>query len=131
VTDVQPNFKTTKRKRSIRGVKEECTRLHSKIVRRDKGPLCQAGCGRQATDCAHVVGRTFSWTRTDIDNGMALCSSCHRHFTNWPDDWMAFVDSTIGRAEYERLKRKAQEGVGKKFDWWSELSRLRGLWGDG
>jgi hypothetical protein len=120
-------MKPTSRKRKPRAVKEECTRLHSQLVRYLKGPLCQCGCGKPATDAAHVIGRVFSHTRTDLDNAYALNWSCHRHFTNWPDDWMAFVDRTIGRAEYERLKAKAQAGVNQKFDWYDELDRLRAI----
>lgn len=117
----------TSRKRKIRAVKEEATRLHSVIVRTTKGPYCQCGCGRLATDAAHIVGRVFSHTRTDVDNAFALAAQCHRHFTNWPGDWMAFVDRTIGRGEYDRLARKAQDGVNRKFDWYDELDRLRAL----
>lgn len=117
----------TSRKRKVRAVKEECTRLHSRIVRATKGPFCQACGDRYATDAAHIVGRTLAHTRTDTDNGYALCAQCHRHFTNWADDWMAFVDRTIGRSEYERLKAKARDGVNVKFDWYSELERLKQL----
>ena len=120
-------MKPTSRTRKPRAVKEEATRLHSWIVRATKGPYCEAGCGREATDAAHVIGRTFAHTRTDVDNAFALCAQCHRHFTNWADDWMRFVDETIGRAEYDRLKAKAQDGVGQKFDWFDELDRLRAL----
>lgn len=117
----------TSRTRKPSAVKEEATRLHSLIVRQTKGPGCQNGCGREATDCAHIIGRTFTHTRTDIDNAFALCAQCHRLFTNWSDDWMAFVDRTIGRSEYDRLKAKAQAGVNVKFDWYSELDRLRAI----
>ena len=116
------------RKRSVRGVKEECTRLHSRIVRATKGPMCQDGCGRPATDAAHIIPRVFSWTRTDCDNAFALAAECHRRYTNHVDEWLAFVYSTIGEDEYARLKRKALDGVNVKFDWFSELERLRGLW---
>ena len=118
-------MRPTSRKRTVKGVKEEATRLHSQLVRQTKGPLCQCGCGKVATDAAHIIGRTFSHTRTDLDNAFALNAACHRHFTNWADDWMAFVDRTIGRAEYDRLKAKAQAGVNQKFDWYDELDRLR------
>lgn len=120
-------MRPTSRKRKVSAVKAEATRLHSLIVRATKGPQCQNGCGRLATDAAHIVGRTFSHTRTDTDNAFALCAQCHRHFTNWVDDWVVFVDDTIGRGEYERLKAKAQAGVGEKFDWFTELDRLRVL----
>jgi len=120
--------KPTSRKRKVSAVKEEATRLHSRIVRATKGPMCQRpGCPRVATDCAHIIGRTFAHTRTDVDNAFALCAEDHRHFTNWPDEWVRFLADMIGMDEYDRLKRKAQEGVGMKFDWFDELDRLRGI----
>lgn len=120
-------MRPTSRTRKRQAVKDEATRLHSKIVRATKGPYCQNGCGRLATDAAHIVGRTFSHTRTDTANAFALCAQCHRHFTNWAADWLAFVDETIGRDEYDRLCAVAQAGVGQKFDWYAELDRLRAL----
>lgn len=127
-------MKPTSRKRKPRAVKEEATRLASLIVRR-RSPICQAAdfnvegvrCGGQSTDCAHIVGRVYSHTRTDTDNCYGLCAQHHRHFTNWPADWMRFVDSSIGRAEYDRLVAKARAGVNVKFDWFDELDRLRAL----
>jgi hypothetical protein len=129
--DVTPRFKgmaPTNRKRKVKAVKEEATRLHSQIVRAMKGPLCQCGCGQVATDCAHIIGRTFAHTRTDIDNAYALNAKCHALFGQNHGMWMDFVDRTIGRAEYDRLWRKAQDGVSKKFDWYSELDRLKAIW---
>lgn len=120
-------MKPTSRKRSVRGVKEEATRLASRIVRATKGPMCQSCHERPATDCAHIVGRTLAHTRTDLDNCYALCGQCHRHYTNWHGDWMDFIDRTIGRAEYDRLVEKARAGVNKKFDWYDELDRLRAI----
>lgn len=118
------------RKRSVRGVKEEATRLHSKIVRATKGPMCQDGCGRPATDAAHIIPRVFSHTRTDEANAYALAAECHRRYTNHVDEWLAFVYSTIGEDEYMRLKHKALHGVNVKFDWFAELERLRAIWND-
>jgi len=128
-------MKPTSRSRKPSAVKEEATRLHSRIVRHEAGYACQARgfmpdqirCSGVATDCAHIIGRTFSHTRTDLANSFALCGQHHRHFTNWADDWMRFVDQTIGRDEYDRLKAKAQAGVNVKFDWFDELDRLRAL----
>lgn len=120
-------LRPTSRKRKARAVKEEATRLHSKIVRLTKGPWCQCGCGQEATDCAHVIGRVFAHTRTDEDNAFALNASCHRRFTNHADEWMEFVDRTIGRDEYMRLKHKALNGVQVKFDWYAELDRLKAV----
>lgn len=118
-------MKPTARTRKAAAVKEEATRLHSKLTRAMRGPLCEDGCGRVATDAAHIVGRSFAHTRTDLANALALAAECHRHYTNWPADWMAFLDQHIGRAEYDRLVAKARAGVGVKFDWYAELDRLR------
>ena len=121
-------MRPTSRKRSVKGVKEEATRLHSRIVRATKGPMCQVpGCTRIATDAAHIITRSYSHTRTDIDNAYALCAEDHRLFTNNHGLWMDFVCSTIGRAEYDRLWEKAQAGVSQKFDWYDELDRLRAI----
>jgi hypothetical protein len=119
--------KPTSRKRKVSAVKEEATRLHSRLVRHLKGPWCQCGCGKPATDAAHIVGRVYSHTRTDLDNALALNAECHRRFTNWPDEWVEFLNDLIGPAEYQRLKAKAQSGVNVKVDWFDELDRLRAI----
>lgn len=120
-------LKPTSRKRKVSAVKEEATRLHSRIVRATKGPVCQCGCGEQATDAAHIIGRGFSHTRTDLDNAFALNAACHHLFGLNHGAWMDFVDRTIGRAEYDRLWEKAQAGVDVKFDWFAELDRLKAI----
>lgn len=121
-------MKPTNRNRKISAVKEEATRLHSTIVRTVKGPLCQCGCGRVATDAAHIIGRSYSHTRTDLDNSYALNAKCHALFGQNHALWMDFVYATIGRAEYDRLWDKAQAGVAVKFDWYAENDRLRDIW---
>lgn len=120
-------LKPTNRKRSRKGVKEEATRLCSRIVRASRGPLCEGGCGNQATDHAHIVGRTLSHTRTDEKNGLALCGTCHHKFDNYTDDRIRILEQTIGWDEYMRLKAKALDGVAVKFDWYDELDRLRAI----
>lgn len=128
-------MKPTSRKRKVSAVKAEATRLHSLIVRSQR-QWCEANyfplppgqsCGLRASDCAHIVGRVYSHTRTDENNAYALCGTHHRHFTNWQDDWLRFIDQTIGRDEYDRLKAKALAGVNVKFDWYDELDRLRAV----
>lgn len=115
-------MKPTSRTRKPRAVKEECTRLHSKIVRA-LNPWCENECGRASTDAAHIIGRKYSLTRTDTDNAYGLCAQCHALFTNNHGLWMDFVDRTIGRDEYNRLWVKANGGG--KVDWFDECDRLR------
>jgi hypothetical protein len=119
--------KPTDRKRKVRAVKEEATRLCSRIVRYQRGPMCENGCGRPATDHAHIVGRTLAHTRTDETNGLALCGTCHHRFDNYHDERAAILAKTVGHDHYLALKAKAEAGVNVKFDWYDELDRLRAL----
>lgn len=108
-----------------RGAKAKATKLHSLIVRAPG--RCQR-CGATSNlQCAHIIRRTYSATRTDEANGWCLCARCHFRLDTNPDEFMVFVHDTIGLDEFDRLKRKALDGVGQKFDWEVELERLRGV----
>jgi hypothetical protein len=111
-----------------KGSKGKADRLLSLVVR-SRG-IC-AACGEtdySKLQCAHIVPRTFSATRTDETNCFALDWKCHRRFTDNPFEWVSFVERTIGRVEYERLMRKARDGVGTKVDWDAEVARLAEVW---
>lgn len=104
--------------------KKKATELHSKIVRA-RG-ACEH-CGTTTNlQCAHIVSRRYSATRTDTDNAFCLCAGCHMAFTEWPIEFADFTIGQIGEDAYEALKAKAR-GAGK-VDWPSEVLRLSGLW---
>lgn len=128
---VEPNFKKprTKAQRGMygRGAKAKCLKMHSEIVRA-RGACEYLDCGsRLNLQCAHIIRRTFAWTATDETNAWCLCAKHHFLIDLHPDDFMEFVDQSIGRAAFNRLKRKARDGVGRKFDWDAEQIRLSGL----
>ncbi len=111
-----------------RGAKGRADRAFSKLVRA-RGSCVKCG----TTDYSrlqtmHILGRRFSATRVDFANALCGCATCHRRFTDHPDEWMDFLDSTIGRDEYDRLKTKALASgkFGKTF-WESEAKRLEQL----
>jgi len=107
------------------GAKAKATKLHSVIVR--SVGRCER-CGSTANlQCAHIIRRTYSATRTDTANGWCLCARCHFHLDTNPDEFMHFVEQTIGLNTFNQLKRKALDGVGKKFDWNAELERLKAI----
>lgn len=109
-----------------KGPRGKATMLHSKLVR-SRGQ-CE-NCGSEhALQTAHIIGRRYVATRTDERNAFCLCAKCHFRFTEHADEWLAFIDLTIGRAEYERLKAKALAG-GKSSDvfWLAEVERLSAL----
>ncbi len=105
-----------------KGAKAKATRLHSEIVRRDG--YCER-CGRtENLQCAHIIRRNYSATRTDERNGWSLCARCHFHLDRNPDEFMVFVGDTIGLDLFHELKDKAIAGVRKKVDWDAEVGRL-------
>ncbi len=108
-----------------KGPRGKATKLHSQLVRlRGHCENCWSVANLQA---AHIVPRTWVWTRTDESNAFCLCAKCHARFTDFPDEWMGFIERTIGLAEYLRLKDKALAGVRVKFDWDTEVLRLQAL----
>jgi len=120
--------KPTSRKRKVSAVKAEATRLHSQIVRA-RGYCENCGYAWRSTgsklECAHIVSRRYSRTRTDLNNAFCLCSKCHMRFTEWPLEFAEFVVERIGQDVYDDLQAKAQSLA--KVDWYDELDRLRML----
>lgn len=104
--------------------KDKATKLHSILVRA-RG-ACE-NCGSITNlQCAHIVSRRYSATRTRLDNAFCLCAKCHMHFTEWPLEFHAFVVQKIGAVHYERLRYEALVGR-TKVDWPLELERLQAL----
>lgn len=108
------------------GPKGKATELHSKIVRARGNGICDK-CYRADRDlqCAHIVGRRYSATRTDLANAWALCAGCHRRLTEHPDEHVAFAIQTHGIEGYELLRIKAYQGA--RMDWVAEVARLRAI----
>jgi 5-methylcytosine-specific restriction endonuclease McrA len=109
-----------------RGARGKATRLHSLLVR-SRGQ-CEACGSTRSLQTAHIISRRYAATRTDERNAFALCAACHMRFTDHADEWLEFVDRTIGRAEYDRLKQKALAGCKSTDSFWlAECERLQAL----
>lgn len=111
-----------------KGDKGKATKLHSKIVR-SRG-VCQR-CGEtdySKLECAHIISRTYSATRTDENNAWCLCHRCHFRLTKWPREHSHFITETIGSERYEALRRKAETVT--KMDWTAEKLRLQKIYDD-
>lgn len=112
-----------------KGKRGKATELHAKLIRSRghcENPDCKGGWNQLHT--AHIISRRHAATRTDEKNAFCLCAACHMRFTDYADEWMDFIDKTIGREEYDRLKQKAFT-VTKTNDafWQAEIDRLKGL----
>lgn len=120
------------RKTPAAKAKARATALHSQYVRARDGACVR--CGRAEgvqLQCAHIVGRTAAFTRTDDRNAATLCAGCHRTLTHAPHEHVAFFTVWLGGwPEYQALIDKAREGLGMtlRSDYWqSEVERLTKL----
>ena len=103
-----------------KGDKGKATRLHALIVR-DAGRCLK--CDTDYTlQCAHIISRKYSRTRTDLDNAFCLCASCHMYFTDNPVEFGQFTIDQIGESNYDLLLEKRRSIV--KMDWAVEAARL-------
>ena len=103
-----------------KGPKGKATRLHAQIIR-DRG-ACECCGSTNHLQCAHIISRKYSWTRTSLDNAFCLCASCHRHFTDNPVEFGQFTVQKIGEEGYAGLIEKRNSI--DKFDWDKEADRL-------
>lgn len=110
-----------------KGDRGKATVLHSKIVR-SRGVCERCEVAGVPFQCAHIIRRGYSWTRTREDNAWCLCAKCHYAVDNAAHLFMELVDQTIGREKHDELYLAAQQGVRVKFDWVQELARLKGVW---
>jgi hypothetical protein len=106
-----------------KGAKGKATKLHALIVR-SRGRCEKCGSGH-VLQCAHIISRKYSWTRTDLDNAFCLCASCHRFFTDNPVEFGIFTIDKIGDDMFDELilKRNSID----KFDWEEEAKRLNAI----
>ena len=103
--------------------KDKATKLHSELVRA-RGE-CQSCGSVEHLQCAHIISRRYSNTRTRLDNALCLCAKCHLHYTEWPLSFTAFVVETVGADKYNELRQAALRSA--KVDWPAELERLRSV----
>lgn len=103
-----------------KGDKGKATRLHA-LITRDFGRCMKCG-ATEALQCAHIISRKYSWTRTDLDNAFCLCASCHMYFTDNPVEFGQFTIDQIGEANYDLLLEKRRSTA--KVDWSAEAARL-------
>lgn len=111
-----------------KGAKGRATKLHAQLVR-SRG-RCE-GCGSTANlQCCHILSRSFNSTRTDEDNAICGCASCHARWTQNPLLFGDFVRAHLGIDHLERIQAKAYAGVNGKYPesfWITECVRLSEL----
>tara|TARA_Y100001949_G_scaffold5023_1_gene3862 strand:- start:1686 stop:2045 length:360 start_codon:yes stop_codon:yes gene_type:complete len=106
-----------------KGDKGKATKLHAQLTR--SLGYCQCCGGTNHLQCAHIISRKYSHTRTDLENAFCLCAACHRYFTDNPVEFGDFVTREIGDDKYVALK-KQRESL-DKVDWTEEVARLTSI----
>lgn len=110
------------RKPSKKTLRNKLDSLWSKIIR-SKGYCTR--CGKTGRlEAAHIYSRRFVATRWDLDNGLCLCSACHRWGHDKPLDFSVYVLNTIGETTVERLRRTAHK-LTQKYDYEKRLEELK------
>ena len=96
--------------------------LFSKLVRA-LHPLCQR-CGAPSEDCAHIFTRSRRSTRWDTDNALAFCRRCHMWAHLYPNVFMEFVRTVLGKSKYDEVRARSLE-VSKDRDLDAIAAELR------
>ena len=104
-----------------KGAKGKATKLHAEIIR--ALGYCENCGSNYYLQCAHIISRRYSNTRTDLRNAYCLCASCHRRYTDWPREFSRFISDTWAAELYEQLKDKAN--LSSKVDWDARLTFLK------
>ncbi len=110
-----------------KSAKAKATKLHSLYVRTRDHFTCRwcgatKGNGKQI-QCAHIISRSISATRTDERNAVALCASCHWAQSKNPLVWARWLEDELGRDFLDELLERGVPGV--KVDWGAEVVRLQ------
>ena len=107
--------------------KNKCDRLYSQIIR-SKGhcEFCGAKPPNVQLQTSHIFSRRYSWTRTDLQNAVAACASCHLKWHHEPTEQGPKAIAIIGEDEYDRIRERRLRR--EKFDWESEHQRLSEIW---
>lgn len=109
------------------GAKAKADKLFSLLVR--QVGHCER-CGKTShLQCAHIISRRFSATRTLRDNAWCLCAGCHMEVDTHAGLKMLLAEQTIGEERYWELYHLAHGSTGKK-DWTAEAARLAELVGE-
>ena len=106
--------------------KAKATKLHSLFVRMRDGFTCRwCGVSRDSgkqIQCAHMISRSISGTRTDERNAVALCAKCHWQQKKNPLLWVYWLMEELGKPHLDDLLERGVPGI--MVDWDDEVVRL-------
>jgi hypothetical protein len=102
------------------------------ILKRDN-KFCQKHLSQgewiRAIDAHHIIHKDTGFLRYHLDNGVALCRSCHD--LDAQGRLKRWCVEHIGEDRYYELKRMAHESLGKPFDEDAKRKELKEFMGSG
>ncbi len=104
--------------------RDNCDRRMRKFIVA-RGSCERCGIAGVPLECAHIIRRRYSWTRTDERNAWALCRTCHQAVDTYASHFNALVAKTIGWDLLAELEAKSMWR--EKFDWKAELERWKAM----
>lgn len=109
----------------FKGAKAKADHLYSEVIR--SVGECE-NCGKSTgvqLQCAHIISRRYSATRTDLRNAFCLCAGCHRRYTDFPREFSHFITDTWAAGFYDAVYAKAQPNT--KVDWEERVEFLKDI----
>lgn len=101
-----------------KGAKGKATKLHSLIIRTIG--MCERCGSIENLQCAHIVGRSYWKTRTDLRNAFCLCAGCHLYFTYHPIEFAKYVEDRELMELYEELRDAAEHNAKPPKGFWED-----------
>ena len=98
-------------KRTKKTVRRACDKIWAEIIRL-LYPTC-VKCGKPTTEAHHIIGRNALSIRFDLENGIGLCSYCHKfspfsfHNSGATPENLNVVYSVRDKETLEKLRQKA------------------------
>lgn len=97
-----------KKKKTKRYWIKKCDKVFSEIVR--SVGVCERCGTTKNLQCAHIVSRVNHSIRFDLENGIALCYSCHLMWAHKnPLEFAEWLYERYGEDIHQRLKDKANK----------------------
>jgi len=80
--------------------------VFSNLVRERANHTCEC-CGRQGRmEASHFYGRRDRKLRWHPDNASCLCHTCHRRFTENPNEHVAWYETLVGSGVMDMLRER-------------------------
>lgn len=111
-----------------KGLKAKATQLHAQIIRSTgRCENCGKGPEYVQLQCAHIISRRFSHTRTDLRNAFCLCAACHRYYTDYPREFSRFITKTWAQEFYDDVLLPLSRERLAKLNWQDRLDFLKDI----